>query len=129
MEERMTEAKARYRGTTQYQLVFAELVTAARYRGLTTYQAVADLLGIRKPGGHMAMETGSVIGEISEDEVALGRPMLSALVVQAESHRPGPGFYSWARQLGRLQSDRPEDELPFWEQERQAVYETWKRRF
>lgn len=35
---------------------------------------------------------------------------------------PGPGFFDLARNLGRLTSD---DEQSFWEDERQAVYDTW----
>jgi len=119
----------KYRGTKEYQLVYAELIMAARYRGVTTYQAVAQILGLPLTGSYMGAEAAGVVGAISGDEVAQGRPMLSALVVKAGSHKPGGGFFKLARQLGRLQSDRPEDEQRFWEQEKEALYETWKETY
>lgn len=124
----MPDAKGKYRGTVAYQLVYAELVAAARYRGVTTYQAIAQLIGLPLKGAHMGAELGHVLGEISEDELKQGRPMLSAIAVGVDGV-PGSGFFVWARQLGRLASDRPEDELPFWVEEKEAVYETWKRVF
>lgn len=124
----MAPKRGKYRGTTKYQLVYAELITAARYRGLTTYQAVAQLLGLPLTGSYMGSQVGQVVGEISEDELAQGRPMLSALVVGVNG-KPGPGFYNWARELGRLHGGQHEDEQSFWEREKEAVYETWKRVF
>lgn len=118
----------KYRGTKEYQLVYAELITAARYRGMTTYQAVAQILGLPLTGSYMGNQVGHAVGEISADEVVQGRPMLSALVVGVNG-LPGQGFFILARQLGKLQSDQPEDEQRFWEQEKEAVYETWEREF
>jgi hypothetical protein len=120
----MTIVKDKYRGTTKYFHVLAELVRAAQYRGLTTYQDIAVIMGLPLKGAHMGAETGHILGEISENEVQAGRPMLSAVAVGI-SGRPGPGFYTLARQLGHLAAG--EDELGFWERERQAAYEAWKR--
>lgn len=120
----MGVVKNKYRGTTKYSLVFAELVRAAQDRGVTTYQDIAVIIGLRLKGSHMAGETGYVLGEISEDEVQAGRPMLSAVAVSIKG-RPGPGFYDLAHKLSRLPSK--DEDLEFWEKERQAVYETWRR--
>lgn len=121
-------SKGKYRGTVEYYLVLAELIRAAQYGGLTTYQAIAQIMGLTPTGGHMAAETGHILGEVSEDELERGRPMVSALAVGV-SGRPGEGFFKLARELGRLQSEKPEDEQRFWKQEREALYKTWKRRF
>ena len=120
----MNIVKDKYRGKTRYFHVIAELVRAAQYRGITTYQDIADIMGLPLLGSHMGAETGHVLGEISEDEVQAGRPMLSAVAVGVRG-RPGPGFYTLARDLGRIAEG--EDELAFWERERQAAYEAWKR--
>lgn len=120
----MGAAKDKHRGTTTYFHVMAELVRAAQHRGLTTYQDVAVIMGLPIRGSHMGSETGQILGEISEDEVAAGRPMLSAVAVSVE-HKAGPGFFALARQLGRLTGD--ESDAAFWEKERQAVYAAWKR--
>ncbi len=115
----------RYRGTTDYIRVLAELVHAAEYRGVTTYQDLAVIMGLPLVGAYMGRETGHILGEISEDEVVAARPMLSAVAVSV-SGKAGPGFFALARDLGRFSGD-PADEENFWRQELQAVYATWKR--
>jgi hypothetical protein len=115
---------SRYRGTTVYIHVLAELVRAAQYRGLTTYQDVAVIMGLPQRGSHMGREIGEILGEIVEDEVSAGRPMLSAVIVGV-SGRPGPGFFVFAREIGRMDASLSEDE--FWRQEREAVYAAWRR--
>jgi hypothetical protein len=124
-EQLMPKVSHRYRGTTDYARVLAELVRAAEYRGLTTYQDIAVVLGLPIQGEHLAKDIGYLLGEISEDEVSHGRPMLSAVVV-GFSGRPGSGFFSLARSLGRLTGPQA-DEEPFWRQEVQRLYETWRR--
>jgi hypothetical protein len=75
----------------------------------------------------MGAEIGALIGEISEDEVNLGRPMLSALVINVKGS-PGPGFYGWAEDLGKLKGGESKaDQRNFWEAEKKAVYETWSK--
>ena len=113
-----------YRGTQLYTLVLAELVTAAQYRGVTTYQHIAAMMDLPSSGQHMARQIGLVLGEISEDEVKQGRPMLSAVAVRV-SGEPGMGFYVAAKDLGRTPTDARDK--AFWERERDDVYETWKR--
>lgn len=124
----MANASDKYRGTKEYMLVYCEMLKAARYEGTTTYQAIAQILNLPLTGSHMGREVGHFIGRISEDEVSRGRPMLSAVVVGV-SGRPGPGFFDWARDLGRLEGDSKEAEQRFWEAEKAAVYDTWRREF
>ncbi len=114
----------KYRGTTMYYEVHSELVRAAQYRGLTTYQDLAVIMALPLSGSHMGSETGHVLGEIVEDEVGSGRPMLSAVAVGV-SGKLGPGFFGLARHLGKLREG--EDEQAFWEAERNRVYEAWRR--
>lgn len=112
-----------YRGTVKYVYVVLELVHAARYRGLTTYQQVATIMGLPTTGNYMGQQVGIILGEISEDEVAAGRPMLSAIAVKA-SGEVGPGFYVLARELARPGADG--DEQAFREAESQRVYDAWR---
>ena len=114
----------KYRGTTKYFHVLADLVRAAQYRGLTTYQDIALLMGLPLSGQYMAREVGQILGEISEDEVRAGRPMLSSVAVGVKG-KAGPGFFNLARQLGRL--DQNKDESVFWDEELRAAYEAWRR--
>jgi|SRR5690554_1530663 len=118
----------KYRGTTTYFKVYAALVNAAESRGVATYQEIAQIMGLPLSGSHMGREVGNMIGVISEDEVALGRPMLSAIVVGVNG-KPGDGFYGWARDLARFEGEGKEAQERFWQQEREAVYEAWKKTF
>lgn len=120
----MAATKEKYRGTKEYALVYCELIIAAKYRGTVTYQEIAKMMGIPLSGNNMSRQVGQILGEISEDEVANGRPMLSVIAVGVNG-LPGAGFYSLARGLGRL-TDQSEEE--FWEAEKKAVYEAWKVR-
>ncbi len=115
---------AKYRGTTVYVQVLAELVRAAQYRGLTTYQDLAVIMGLPMQGNHMGREVSRILGEIDEDEVATGRPMLSAVVVGV-SGKPGPGSLELATHLGRVAQGQ--SEADFWAAERDAAYAAWKR--
>jgi hypothetical protein len=121
----MSVVTNRYRGTTNYIRVLAELVHAAEYRGVTTYQDLAVIMGLPLTGAYMGKETGHVLGEIAEDEVNAGRPMLSAVAVSVTG-KAGPGFFVLAKELGRFSGD-PADEERFWRQELEAAYEIWKR--
>jgi hypothetical protein len=122
----MTEHQGKYRNTTKYDLVKAELINAAQYHGFITYQDIAIILGIPKSGSFMGKETGEVLGEISEDEAKNGRPMLSAIAVGV-SGNAGPGFFALARELNLLKSNSSEDEKKFWEETIKGVYEVWKK--
>jgi hypothetical protein len=118
-----SKAGGKYRGPTKYFHVKAELVRAAQYRGLTTYQDVATIMGLPQSGSFMGKELGLVLGEIAEDEVAAGRPMLSAVCVDVKG-KAGPGFYGLAR---FLQLHVTKDDLGFWSTELKACYEAWRR--
>jgi hypothetical protein len=113
-----------YRETTAYVRVFGELVRAAEYRGLTTYQDLAAIMGLSLAGSLMESEIGAILGEIVDEELAAGRPLLSAVVVGMSGH-PGSGFFDLARKRGRMEPGQSEGE--FWASEREAVYEAWRR--
>lgn len=112
----------KYRGTSEYAKARAELVRIAQAKRLITYKDLARVAGLPLVGNNMAREVGSVLGAISEDEVVAGRPMLSAVAVNAHGYA-GTGFFGLARSLGRL--SKTQDEDAFWEAERDAVYEAW----
>lgn len=113
----------KYRGSKAYAIAYSALIGVARVRGLATYQGVAELTGLPKRGRVMAREVGDLVGEISEDEVKRGRPMLSVLVVDLTKGRPGDGFFKLAQRLKRFGG---RGKRKFWEEERRAAYKTWR---
>ena len=81
-------------------------------------------MGLPQSGNHMGKEVGWILGEISEDEVRAGRPMLSAVAVGVNG-KAGSGFFGLARDSGRL--DQNKDESAFWKEELRAAYSAWRR--
>lgn len=64
-----------------------------------------------------------MLGEICEDEHALGRGLLTVIVVHKHGdNRPGPGFFEVAHRLGRDTTD----EEACWVAELNRVYGDWK---
>src|SRR5260370_42471392 len=61
-----------------------------------------------------------MLGEVSEEEDAAGRGMLSAMVVHKDDNVPGPGFFVLAKKLGRDTSDRDR----CWGKEMKLIYES-----
>ncbi len=75
----------------------------------------------------MSKRTGNLLGTVSQNEVNQHRPMLSALAVTVAG-KPGEGFFSFARQLGLLKSEDPQQETAFWEELKKQIYEIWKQK-
>jgi hypothetical protein len=124
----MNVVEDKYRRSVEYFKVFSELITAAKYHGVLTYKDIAKIMNLKDRGQHMGKETGHLLGEISEDEhnQTPERPMLSALVVNANTGIPGDGFFVLARQLGRLKENATkEQQKEFWANELKQIYDTW----
>jgi hypothetical protein len=65
-----------------------------------------------------------LLGEISSDEDAAGRGMLTVVVVHKSGDMaPGPGFYELAESLGRQVVDKD----VFWIQELNLIFEYWTK--
>ena len=66
---------------------------------------------------------GQLLGEISRQEHAAGRGMLSALVVHKnDDQMPGRGFFELALELGEQFSD----EVEFWVCQSKKVMDCWR---
>lgn len=116
---------SKYRGTKEYHLVYCQLITAAQHRGTVGYERVARTLGIPPTGREMIQEVGQVLGEISEDENRLGRPMLGAVAAR-EPGEAGRAFFQLARLLNKFTGTDSREEQDFWLDERKSVYDSWK---
>jgi hypothetical protein len=79
------------------------LVSSARRQRSVTYKEVAGRIKDRR-FGYRSEVTDEVLGVISADEHAAGRPLLSAVVVRSEPQQPmpGPGFFELAKELGSM---------------------------
>lgn len=66
---------------------------------------------------------GTAIGHVSVYEYQYGRPLLSALVVQAGTLHAGDGFVQLARDLGH--QIQPGQERAYWRSQVEAVVHYW----
>ena len=94
------------------------LVATARSRSTVTYRTlVADLASVDRSA--LEAELPSLLREISIDENAAGRGLLTSIVVRDDTGLPGGGFFKLATELGRATSDRGE----VWREEVERVYD------
>lgn len=97
------------------------LIERARLRGMIPYSELVDqVTTIRLQPNSFAL--AAMLGEISAEEDAAGRGMLTVIVVHKDGDmQPGPGFFDLARELGRDTSDI----LQCWVDELRAVHRAW----
>ena len=107
----------------EHQAVYERLVKAARARDFVHYGELAKMLGIDMDNPHFGALVGKVLGQISEDEVAAGRPMISAIVVSRDTMLPGYGFFTLGQQL--RQTKPGEDDLAFAVRQIRRVHDFW----
>lgn len=117
---------SKYEGTTNYHLVYGELIAAARYGGLTNYTRVAKIGGLPVSGNAMGQQVGEVLGLIVRNELDEGRPMLSAVCVNSRG-KPSEGFFELARTLKKFKGESRAEQDAFWRSELAAVYEAWSK--
>jgi hypothetical protein len=62
-----------------------------------------------------------MLGQISTAEEKAGRGLLTAVVVTADEHVPGPGFFKLAKELAFAF----DDPITFWADQLKRVYSAW----
>lgn len=88
-----------YEGTTEFKLVYCELMRRAKNKETISYPELSRLLNWPMDDNFPG-EIGQLLGEISNAEVNAGRPMLSAIAIGRRGH-PGDGFFIFAQTLNR----------------------------
>jgi hypothetical protein len=97
------------------------LRTVASSRGMITYGELTDQLRTIRIDPH-SDAMGQILGEISTDEDAAGRGMLSVIVVHKHGDmEPGTGFYRLAAARGKNMSDK----VKLWVSELHKVHNQW----
>ena len=97
------------------------LITRAKVRGMIPYsELTSKIISISLDPESYAL--AAMLGEISSEENAAGRGMLSVVVVHKTGDmQPGPGFFELAKELGRDTSDI----LKCWVEELKKVHAYW----
>jgi molybdopterin synthase catalytic subunit len=102
----------------------AAMVRRARVRGMIPYSdLVAEIRAITFHAHDSVFH--QMLGEISVEEDAAGRGMLSVIVVHKHGDmQPGPGFFELAQSLGH----KTKDVLEFWVSELRKVHGSWSKK-
>jgi hypothetical protein len=97
------------------------LISRAKVRGMIPYSELTQKIkSINLDPESYAL--AAMLGEISSEENAAGRGMLSVVVVHKNGDmQPGPGFFELAKELGRDTSDI----LKCWVEELKKVHAYW----
>jgi molybdopterin synthase catalytic subunit len=97
------------------------LAARAKVRGMIPYSDLVKEMKSVQLEAH-DQRLFHLLGEISSEEDAAGRGMLSVIVVHKYGDmQPGPGFFELAQQLGRDTSDI----LACWVSELKKVHAVW----
>lgn len=108
-ETQWNEAKAELRSA---------ILDAAWDRRMTSYGEIARKVRATDLEPHSPL-MNHLLGEIFEDEHAVGKPALTSIVTHKDGDKePGRGFYEMARQLG----ERFDEPFVFWSAEVQRVF-------
>ncbi len=108
-------------------MLYNHLVQLARAQGLTTYSDIAPLANLSMDNAEDRERISQLLGEIVLQDVAEGRPMLTALVVhRGKDNNPGEGFFTVAAQLGRFTGTRQQlPRLEFWMSQVKETHAYW----
>ena len=112
-----------------YDPVREEMIHFARMRGLVNYEVLAHTVGLPTERYMLQNLLPKLLGQISTDECAAKRPMLSAIVIRKDKKVPGDGFFKLAQDLGFLETGATRAEsTEFWKQEKEDVFREWSDR-
>jgi hypothetical protein len=102
----------------------AIMVDRARLRGMISYSDLVASIGTLRMEPHDP-RLFHLLGQISSEEDAAGRGMLTVIVVHKNGDmQPGPGFFELAEHLGRDTTDI----LKCWVDELHRVHAVWERK-
>jgi hypothetical protein len=113
-----------------------EILAARLISGMSTI-TYKDVAAEADPDGSLGWRQGhprysvlrKALYHVAYYEAEHGRPMLTAIVVRGSEPGkglPGPGFFDYARSIGRLVGDNSnEAKRTFWQSEMDACYKHW----
>ena len=97
------------------------MIERAKLRGMIPYSDLCKQVTAVTLEPH-SYALAAMLGEISADEDAADRGMLTVIVVhKVDNMEPGPGFFELAKELGRDTSDI----LRCWIEELKTVHRVW----
>ena len=106
--------------------IYTKLRDGAANEQVVYYHQVAPLAGLDMSLADDRNRIADLLDKISMFEHEQGRPLLSVVVVQVETGRPGKGFYKLATNLRLFSGKSDMDEMEFFIATVKRAYLAWK---
>lgn len=103
--------------------IYCRLIRAAMDSETMAYAELAAATGLPTRGHQLGQRLAPILDAICSYEHDHGRPLLSAVVVRADTGIPGGGFFKMARHVGKMSSS--DDQRRFWQRELEEIKEAW----
>ena len=111
-----------------HQGIYKKLCEVAATEAIVNYHQIAPLAGLDMSLADDRNRMSDILDEISQFEHDQNRPLLSAVVVQVETGRPGKGFYKLAAKLKLFSGRSDIDQMEYFISTIRQTYQAWRNR-
>lgn len=103
------------------------LIEAARARQFISYSDLSAAINLSMTDTAGTHALNVMLEEIAEHELENNRPLLVAIIVNANDNMPGTGLFSYAKRKGLLKpAPKTNDKLEFFVREAKRVHDFWQ---
>ncbi len=107
-------------------IIHARLIQAAKAKGFVSYADLSAAISLSLTDAAGLNSLNEILEEIADHEIANGRPLLAAIIVNENTNMPGAGLFAYAKRKG-LMKPKDKDTLAFFLAEAKRVHEYWAR--
>jgi hypothetical protein len=104
--------------------IYARLTQAAMGKQFVSYRDLSAAINLSLTDAAGLNALGVLLEEIADHELAAGRPLLPAIIVNENTNMPGGGLFSYAKRKGLMKA-KDKDTLAFFLKEAKKVHDYW----
>ena len=105
-------------------IIYARLTQAAKGRKFVSYGDLSSAISLSTTDAAGLNALSVMLEEIADHELAAGRPLLAAIIVNENTNMPGGGLFSYAKRKGLMKA-KDKDTLTFFLTEAKKVHDFW----
>src|SRR2546425_193963 len=106
------------------EMIYARLTQAAKEGRFVSYADLSAAINLALTDAAGVNALNKMLEEIADYELAAGRPLLAAIIVNENSNMPGAGLFSYAKRKGLMKA-KDKDTLAFFLSEAKKVHDYW----
>ena len=104
--------------------IYTRLKQAAREKRFIGYSDLSAAIELPLTDSNNVHTLNVMLEEIADHELANGRPLLVAIIVNENTNMPGAGLFHYAKRKG-LMKQKDKDNLTFFVAEAKKVHDFW----